>query len=309
MNLRQIEVFRAVMLAGSVTGAARLLRVSQPGISRMLSHVELQLGVRLFERGKGRLRPTPEARALHREVEQVYRGVQRIDACAGALRDGAHLSLRVLASPSTALEVVPRAVSQLALQFPQARIYMETALVRDMVSQLVNNEADIAVSTLAIEHAMLVSQPVGRWSLTCVFPAGHALAARRSVSPRDIAGERLISFSSDTPQGRLISDWRRQHAALPSSQIEVRAGQVACSLAACGAGVAIVDDLTARAWPTDRLGFRPIAGSPTFEIFAVRNEGAPSSFLAAAFVEKVAAGFRELARPAGGRARRPAARP
>ncbi|MEO6018139.1 MAG: LysR family transcriptional regulator, partial [Polaromonas sp.] len=41
MNLRQIEVFRAVMLAGSVTGAAQLLHVSQPGISRMLAHVEL----------------------------------------------------------------------------------------------------------------------------------------------------------------------------------------------------------------------------------------------------------------------------
>ena len=55
MNLRQIEVFRAVMLAGSVTDAARSLHVSQPGISRMLSHIELQLGLRLFERRKGRL--------------------------------------------------------------------------------------------------------------------------------------------------------------------------------------------------------------------------------------------------------------
>jgi DNA-binding transcriptional LysR family regulator len=62
MNLRQIEVFRAVMLAGSVTDAARSLHVSQPGISRMLSHIELQLGLRLFERHKGRLRPRPRRR-------------------------------------------------------------------------------------------------------------------------------------------------------------------------------------------------------------------------------------------------------
>ena len=79
MNLRQIEVFRAVMLAGSVTDAARLLHVSQPGVSRMLGHIEVQLGVRLFERGRGKLRPTPEAQALYAEVEHVYRGVQRID--------------------------------------------------------------------------------------------------------------------------------------------------------------------------------------------------------------------------------------
>jgi DNA-binding transcriptional LysR family regulator len=298
MNLRQIEVFRAVMLAGSVTTAARLLHVSQPGISRMLSHIELQLGVRLFERRKGRIRPTPEASALHREVEQVYRGVKRIDDCARGLKSGARLSLRVLASPSTALEIVPRAISQLARQFPDARIYMETLLVREMVSQLVNNEADVAISTLPVEHALLGSQPVGRWSLACVFPAGHALAAQRSVSLRDVMRERLISFSRDTPQGRVVADWWREHEAASQSQIEVRTGQAACSLAACGAGIAIVDDLTARAWGGDKLGFRPISRGPSFDVFAVRNDNVPFSVLAKAFIEKVTAGFRQL-KPAG----------
>ena len=68
MNLRQIEVFRATMLTGSTADAARLLHVSQPGISRMIGHIELQLGLRLFERGKGRIKPTPEAHALYAEV-------------------------------------------------------------------------------------------------------------------------------------------------------------------------------------------------------------------------------------------------
>lgn len=296
MNLRQIEVFRAVMLAGSVTGAARLLHVSQPGISRMLSHIELQLGVRLFERSKGKLQPTPEAQALHGEVEQVYHGVKRIDEFAQSLKSGARLTLRVLASPSTALEVVPRAVSELAGQFPAARIYMETLLVREMVSQLAHNEADIAIASLPIEHSLLVSQAVGRWSLACVFPAGHPFSGRRSVSVRDIMKERLIAFSPDTPQGGLILDWWREHNQPPLSQIEVRSGQVACSLAACGAGIAIVDDLTARAWRSEELQFRPISRGPSFEVFAVRNANVPASALAKAFVEKIGAGFRALRR-------------
>ena len=66
MNIRQIEIFRAVMQAGSITGAAHLLHVSQPGVSRMLAHIELQLGLALFERTRGKLRPTPEAQALYR---------------------------------------------------------------------------------------------------------------------------------------------------------------------------------------------------------------------------------------------------
>ena len=294
MNLRQIEVFRAVMLAGSVTDAARMLHVSQPGISRMLAHVELQLGVKLFERNRGKLRPTPEAQSLYAEVEQVYRGVQRIDEHAQALKTGGGLTLRVLASPSTALEVVPHAVAGLAEQFPTARIYMETQLVREMVGQLSRHEADVAISTLPIDHALLASQPVGGWSLACVFGAGHRFAARRSLSLKEVLAERLVAFSPDTPQGRLIADWSRENKLQPRAQIEVRSGQVACALAASGAGIAIVDDLTARAWRSEKLGFRPINRSPAFEVFAVHNENYPPSALAQTFVARVKAAFKSL---------------
>lgn len=296
MNLRQIEVFRAVMLAGSVTGAARMLHVAQPGISRMLAHIELQLGVRLFERTRGKLTPTPEAQALHAEVEQVYRGVQRIDDCARNLKSGAGLSLRVLASPGVALEVVPQAVAELAGQFPAARIYMEVQLVREMVGQLTRQEADVAISTLPMEQSLLHAQAVGEWSLACVFPAGHAFEARRTVSLRDVLAEPLIAFSADTPQGRLIDDWCRANDMQAKARLEVRAGQVACALAACGAGVAIVDNLTARAWRSEKLGFRPLSRGPSFEVFAVRNAGVPESVLGRALVERVRVGLKGVRR-------------
>jgi len=298
MNLRQIEVFRAVMLAGSVTDAARLLHVSQPGISRMLGHIELQLGLKLFERSRGKLRPTPEAQALHAEVEHVYQGVQRVDERARDLKQGGGLTLRVLASPSTALEIVPQAVSALAMRFPGARIYMETQLVREMVGQLTRNEADIAVSSLPIDHALLAGEVVGRWSLACVFGKEHPFSARRSISPRDVMGERLIAFSPDTPQGRLIAEWWRADGLERKTQIEVRSGQAACALAACGAGVAVVDDLTARAWNREKLDFRPLRGAPTYDVFVVHPANAPRSALASAFLDGVKEVFRTARRSA-----------
>jgi len=295
MNLRQIEVFRAVMQAGSVTDAARLLHVSQPGVSRMLGHIELQLGLRLFERSHGRLRPTPEARALHAEVERVYQGVQRIEQRAHDLKAGSGLALRVLASPSTALEVVPRAVSQLALRFPTARIYMETQLVREMVGQLTRHEADVAVSTLPIDHPLLTGQVVGRWSLACVFRPDHPLAARRSISLRQLKDERLIAFSPDTPQGKLIAQHWQDDELSRSARIEVRSGQVACALAACGAGVAVVDELSARAWNSDRLACRPLRASPSHRVFVVRHAHEPQSGLALAFRQEVERALRAVA--------------
>src|ERR687889_772283 len=79
LSLRQIEVFRAIMLAGSVSGAGRMLHVSQPAISRMLALTEDRLGFRLFERQRTRLFPTDEARRLFSEVEGLYRGIERVN--------------------------------------------------------------------------------------------------------------------------------------------------------------------------------------------------------------------------------------
>jgi DNA-binding transcriptional LysR family regulator len=292
MNLRQIEVFRAVMIAGSVTGAARLLHVSQPGISRMLAHIELQTGVRLFERGKGRLSPTPEAAALYAEVERIYRGVARIDDVARSLQSGLRLELRVLASPSTALEVVPRAVTEVAARFPAASFYVETALVREIVDRLAHNEAHVAISTLPIAHALMTSRVVGRWSLACVFPVGHPFGARRSIGLRDIVSERFIAFSPDTPQGQLVHDWLRRQEPRYRPQIEVRAGALACALVASGAGIAVVDDLTAHGWRRESLEFRPVRGAPSFDVFAVHHQDMPMSAPAKALVERVAAALR-----------------
>ena len=80
-KLRQMEVFRAVMLTGSMNGAA-LLFVSQPAVSRLIAHAEQSLGLQLFARDKGKLTPTPEAQRLFEEVGPLFEEALRIDELA-----------------------------------------------------------------------------------------------------------------------------------------------------------------------------------------------------------------------------------
>ena len=72
INLRQVEVFYAVMRAGSVTEAARVLNVTQPAVSAALKQFEARLKMKLFDRVGGRLQPTPEARALLPDVAEIF---------------------------------------------------------------------------------------------------------------------------------------------------------------------------------------------------------------------------------------------
>lgn len=287
MNLRQIEVFRAVMITGSVTGAAHLLSVSQPGISRMLGHIELQLGLTLFQRLKGKLRPTPEAQTLYNQVVLVYQGVKRIEDCARELKTGGGLALRLLASPSISLEILPKAVAETTVQFPDSNIYMETQLVREIVGQLLAGDADLAIASLPVDHPLLQCKPIGKWSLCCVFHADHHFASRRTIGPRDILNERLIAFSPDTPQGKALRQWSAEVNLPIDSKIEVRSGQVACALAASGSGVSVVDTLTAHAWRHPNLAFRPITKAPTFNAYEIRNVSTAPALISNFLVTKV----------------------
>ena len=122
LNLRQIEVFRAIMMAGSISGAGRMLHVSQPAVSRVLALTETRLGYRLFERVKSRLSPTAEARRLYAEVEQVYGGIQRVNDLAASLGQSGAGMLKIVASASYGQRLVPMALGRFRDRNADARV-------------------------------------------------------------------------------------------------------------------------------------------------------------------------------------------
>lgn len=89
LTLRQVEVIRAVMIAGTIQGAASLLNVSAPGISRLIKHAEQGLGIRLFERRAGVFVPAAEAHAIFAMIQQVHKQMDNLNAAVGALQAAA----------------------------------------------------------------------------------------------------------------------------------------------------------------------------------------------------------------------------
>src|SRR5918995_2708715 len=100
MNLRQIEAFRAVMVHGSATAAARSLGISQPAVTRLIRLLEVRSRIRLFARERGRLVPTRDAMLLDEEVGRIYYGIERVRSVMVRLRDHGGGYLRILSAPS-----------------------------------------------------------------------------------------------------------------------------------------------------------------------------------------------------------------
>lgn len=244
LNLRQIEVFRAVMVTGSISGAAKLLMVSQPAISRMLSHTEQRIGLTLFERVKGRLYPSPEARRLFQDVEHVYRDVQRVNTTLQDLMQQRHGVLRVASSPSLGHELLPRVIARFRQLYPDVRVSYEClrhVLLRD---RLLDGYADLAVSLFPIEHPNLEVTRLMKSSIRLIAPQEHPLVDADHLTLSMLKDEAFIGYLPETPFSELIKAIYEDEGEIYMPTLEASSPQYACSLVKAGAGISLVDDFS-----------------------------------------------------------------
>jgi len=292
MNLRQIEIFRAVMLSGGISDAARMLNVTQPGVSRAVKHLEQQLKVRLFQRLKGRLLPTEEARQLFERIQLVYKGVQTVQDFASSLGDGSHSTLRVVCSPSMGLKVVPQVISNLLRQMPSARFELEILPSLALVEALVMGHADVGVGAASIDHPLLRIKRIGQMRMVCVAPREYGLASRKSVSAGDVCELPFIAFDTHTTQGQLVAQALSKVKPQIAPIVSVRFARTACSLVEAGVGFAFADELTAGSIANENVDLLPLTPALRIPVFVASPLHRPVSTLAERFMADAAVVFK-----------------
>lgn len=285
LNLRQIEVFRAIMITSSISKAAQLLNVSQPAISRLLSYTESRIGLVLFERIKGRLYPTPEARRLFQEVEQVHQSVQRVNEVANDLIEKRQGSLHMAVSPSLGQTLIPRAVTKFRNAFPDVKVYVRTLISTDLVQALLTQQVEVGVAIVPLTHPSLHAEAIYENHLVAVLPATHPLADKQELHTSDLEGLDLIGYGMDTPYGQMVRQLFGNQPGLPRLVVEVRLTHIACAMVQAGAGIAIVDELAVmgRVWPD--VVVRPIKPRTKMSLHMLHSNVVPISQSAKEFMQ------------------------
>jgi len=284
LNLRQIEVFRAIMISGSLVGAARALHVSQPAVSRLIAHMELRLGMLLFQRFKGRLHPTPEAQQLFREVGAVYQSVERLNALAENLARGGTGQLRMACSPNIGQSLVPQALAVFCRRHPEVRVELHTLIPHVMMQSMLMRQIEFGITYMPSTHPGLASRPLHRNRIVAVVPQQHRLATRPAISRADLVGENLISYSADIPLGALVEQIFAGDDDAPSSSIQVQQAHVACAMVQAGIGVALVDEITLLGPTWSRVVALPFEPEFAATIQVYHNNLEPLSHLAEEFL-------------------------
>lgn len=248
MRLRHIEVFHAVMQAGSLSKAAQLLCISQPAASKMLASAERGLGVALFTRSHGQLRPTREAellfaetKGLHERLESVRRLARNLNA-----RPGGHL--RVGCVPSIGLSLLPEAAAQFTKQYPEVSLSIQTEHTEALCASLLTRELDIGIAFDPPVRAGIQATELGRARLVYLGPPDEVRCDGAPVRLTDLQSDRWIGLDPADPLGSLVDRKLRELGIEERAPaIEVRTYYLARALVDCGAGYAIVDEFTASA--------------------------------------------------------------
>lgn len=286
LTLRQIEVIRAIMVAGTVKGAAELLNVSAPGVSRVMKHTESQVGVRLFSRTHGRYAPTDEAREIFSQITGVFQSVENLQYSIEALKAGAARSVGFAAVPSIAHHVFPAAVKGLRDRFPELRLNLNTIKIEEAIDYLLLRKGEVAALSYKLDHPGLTMQPLYNGRLVTIVPKDHPLAKAASVSVHDLLRETLIGIDPEDPYGSILAEPFRRHGVDFEFSIQARTSQTIAALVGQGLGVAIIDDLSL-AGPVQYPGIaiRPLRETTAFRTYAAFNADHPRSIFADGFVE------------------------
>lgn len=246
MNLRQIEVFQAVLQTGSMSAAGRLLCITPSAVSKAIAHTELQLGYRLFERTPAGLTPTPEAQVLAVESGNIHRQLDALQRTARNLATAELGEVRLAAIPSVSHEFLPDLLWRHAQLHPQVGVEVRTIHQDQMTQALLTRSVDFGLGFFAHPHPQIHSDLLvsGRLCMAVARAVWECAPRAASMAAR-LARVPAIRLVGEDPMRHAIDATAQRLGTPGSPAIQVQTSRLALELVRLGMGWTVVDFLTA----------------------------------------------------------------
>ena len=288
MNItqRHIEVFRALMTAGSVTAAAQVLFTSQPTVSRELARLESLLGIPLFDRVRGRLQPNAQALALFEEVQRSYVGFERVVGLAGRLKQFSQGQISLICLPVFSQILLPSVCARFLAAHEGVSVSITPQDSPFLEEWLASQSYDLGLTEQDKAPAGTEQSLLLEINEVCVLPQAHALAAKSVLALRDFAGQRFISLAPNDPYRLIMDEAFRRQGVERRMIVETHSAASVCAMVKQGIGVGIVNPLTALEYAEQGgVLIRPLSIDIPFRVHAVRPLHRPGNLLVERFLE------------------------
>jgi len=276
------------MSCKSVTGAAEILGVTQPVVTRLLSDLQERVAFPLFTRQKGRLIPTAEASLLIDDVQQALMAVERIHYASSSIRELKQGKLLVAAAPAVALCCLPQAIATFTEENPDTLISLQMESSPGILTMVHEGRCDLGFAMLPSNARSLANKELllsGK--MVAVVPRRHRLANARVVRPADFEGENFIAMSPMIESRTMIDSIFMSHGVSRRILIETQISFAVIRHVEAGAGIGIIDPVTAAGYRSDLVKFIPFEPVVTNDYFLLTSSNRKAPLIMSPFIEHV----------------------
>ena len=207
MDLRQLEIIRAIADTGSFTAAGEKLHVSQSAISRQILLLEEELGEPVFHRIGRRIRITPAGESLLQLSHRVFQDLQETVSTISDKRESLSGTMRLVGGMTVCLYVFPALLAEVRRVHPHLDLKVTVGSAERSIAMLRSGAGDLGMITLPVEATDLVSVPVLEEELLLITYPAHPLAKKKSITPADLDKQDFVLFETGSITRRLVESF------------------------------------------------------------------------------------------------------
>jgi len=240
VDLRQLEIIRAIAETGSFTAAGHKLHVSQSAISRQILLLEDELKTPVFLRIGRRIRITAAGESLLQLSHRMFQDLTDTVAGIGDSQETLRGTIRILGGMTVCLYVFPTLLSELTRQHAGVEVKIINDSADRSIQHLRAGTGDLALLTLPIKDADMVTVPVLQEELLVVTAAKHPLSKKRKVTANDLAQYPFVLFESGSNTRRVIDEFFAAAKVDPRIVMETENVEILKALTMIGMGLTVL---------------------------------------------------------------------
>lgn len=260
MNFKSLRAFRLVVTQGSLVAAADAMNLSQPAVSRLISLLEQETNLRLFDRTRRRLVMSETGELFYLETQHILDGVEELPQIAATIRRGSNKPFRVVTGPRIGEAIVSPALALMRQRHPELKYFVDVFSRFDLENKSGIARYDLGIASLPVSHALVPIENTAlcRVRMEAVMPEDHPLARKPVLTASDLAGQPIVGMLPHQFWRRQVDEFFRSGGVVPTYAVESTSSLMGCQMARDGAGIAIIDRISVKAIDPNGMAIRPL---------------------------------------------------
>ena len=297
---RHLEVFDAIIAAGSISRAAAQLNLSQPAVSIALANFEESIGFKLFQRDRGFFAPTREALLLQDDMAQGLLALSRVSQRISEIRAGSTGSVRIATNGAMAIHFLPPLIAAYQRDHSDVNIDILVRSSRQVAEWVSSRQIDIGLIDTPVPVAGL-NATLFSLECVCVMHQDDPLATKDIIHPTDLAGRSIVSITGQHMVDRQLDTSLTTAGVTVERHISSYFFAIARNIIAVGNEIAIIDPTNGKANLNDGVTWRPFAPRIDHELAIITPSDQPLGQAAGGLYDLIIQSLQKLAnRPCAG---------